>query len=47
VASVPRKQVVISPLSDRVAEHYTTPRGARSPHAGAWPLLTLAKLARH
>jgi hypothetical protein len=42
----PRKQVVVSPLSDRVAEYYTTPLGARSPHAGGWPLKTLANLAQ-
>jgi hypothetical protein len=32
-------------LSDRVAEYYTTPLGARSPHAGGWPLKTLTNLS--
>jgi hypothetical protein len=43
---VRRKQVVISPLSDRVAEYYTTPLGAAPQHASGWPLQTLANLAR-
>ncbi|GIK78450.1 MAG: hypothetical protein BroJett022_21400 [Actinomycetes bacterium] len=31
-------------LSDRVAEYYATPLGARSPHAGGWPLKALSIL---
>jgi len=38
----PRQRVTVSELSDRVGEYYTTPLGARSPHAGGWPLKTLA-----
>lgn len=30
------------PLKRRVREYYVTPLGARSPHAGGWPLKTLA-----
>ena len=41
----PRGRVSVSELSDRVAEYYATPLGARSPHAGAWPLKTLAILS--
>jgi hypothetical protein len=40
----PRQHVTVSELSDRVAEYYTTGLGARSPHAGGWPLKTLADL---
>jgi hypothetical protein len=41
----PRQNISVSELSDRVAEYYTTALGARSPHAGGWPLKTLANLA--
>ena len=41
----PRQRISVSELSDRVAEYYATPLGARSPHAGGWPLKTLAKLS--
>ena len=41
----PRQKISVSELSDRVAEYYTTALGARSPHAGGWPLKTLATLA--
>jgi hypothetical protein len=41
----PRERVTISELSDRVAEYYGTPLGARSPHAGGWPLKTLTNLS--
>jgi hypothetical protein len=44
---VRRKQVVISPLSDRVAEYLHDAARRRSPHGGGWPLQTLANLARH
>jgi hypothetical protein len=40
----PRKHVMVSELADRVTEYCTTPLGARSPHAGGWPLKTLANL---
>lgn len=30
------------PLAKRVSEYYVTPLGARSPHAGGWPLKTLS-----
>src|SRR4030065_708843 len=40
----PRRHVTVSELSDRVEEYYTTRLGARSPHAGGWPLKTLANL---
>lgn len=40
----PRKRVMVSELADRVTEYCTTPLGARSPHAGGWPLKTLANL---
>jgi hypothetical protein len=40
----PRQRTKISALSDRVAEYYSTPLGARSPHAGGWPIKTLATL---
>jgi len=40
----PRKKVEVSELSDRVQEYYDTPLGARSPHAGGWPIKTLAVL---
>jgi hypothetical protein len=40
----PRTPIKVSELSDRVAEYYTTPLGANSPHAGGWPLKTLANL---
>ncbi len=40
----PRKRVTVSELSDRVEEYYSTPIGARSPHAGGWPLKTLGNL---
>ena len=33
----PRKDIGVSELSDRVDEYYTTPLGARSPHAGRPP----------
>lgn len=39
------RKPTISELSDRVAEYYTTPLGARSPHAGGWWLKVLANLA--
>jgi len=39
-----RKHIEVSELADRVTEYYTTPLGARSPHAGGWPLKTLANL---
>lgn len=41
----PRRRVSVSDLSDRVDEYYTTPLGARSPHAGGWPLKTLSNLS--
>lgn len=41
----PRQRVRVSELSDRVAEYYRTPLGARSPHAGGWPLKTLTNLS--
>lgn len=41
----PRRRLVVSELSDRVAEYYSTRLGARSPHAGGWPLKTLANLS--
>jgi hypothetical protein len=41
----PRQRVRVSELSDRVAEYYSTPLGARSPHAGGWPLKTLSNLS--
>jgi hypothetical protein len=41
----PRKRIKVSALSDRVAEYYSTPLGARSPHAGGWPLKTLSNLS--
>lgn len=31
-------------VADRVGKYYTTPLGARSPHAGGWPLKMLADL---
>lgn len=40
----PRIRVKVSELSGRVAEFYTTSLGARSPHAGGWPIKTLANL---
>lgn len=40
----PRRRVSVSELSDRVEEYYTTRLGARGPHAGGWPLKTLANL---
>jgi hypothetical protein len=40
----PRKHIRVSELADRVTEYYTTPLGARSPHAGGWPLKALANL---
>jgi hypothetical protein len=40
----PRQRVTVSELSDRVAEYYSTPLGARTPHAGGWPLKTLTSL---
>jgi hypothetical protein len=41
----PRKRPPTSgELSKRVAEYYATPLGARSPHAGGWPLKTLSIL---
>lgn len=33
-----------SSLSKRVSQYYRTPLGARSPHAGGWPIKTLAIL---
>jgi hypothetical protein len=39
-----RKRISVSELSDRVVEYYSTPLGARSPHAGGWPLKTLSNL---
>jgi hypothetical protein len=41
----PRRRVTISELSDRVREYYDTRLGARSPHAGGWPLKTLRVLS--
>ena len=41
----PRQRIKVSALSDRVAEYYSTPLGARSPHAGGWPLKTLSNLS--
>jgi hypothetical protein len=40
----PRQRVKVSALSDRVREYYSTPLGARSPHAGGWPIKTLGIL---
>lgn len=40
----PRQRVKVSALSDRVAEYYVTPLGARSPHAGGWPIKLLEPL---
>lgn len=40
----PRRRVSVSELSDRVEEYHTTRLGDRSPHAGGWPLKTLANL---
>lgn len=40
----PRTSVRVSSLADRVGEYYVTPLGARSPHAGGWPLKTLGVL---
>lgn len=40
----PRRHATVSALSDRVAEYHSTPLGASSPHAGGWPLKTLAVL---
>lgn len=42
----PRQRVHVSALSDRIAEYYATPLGARSPHAGGWPLKLLADIDR-
>lgn len=39
-----RGRITVSELSDRVSEYYKTPLGARSPHAGGWPLKTLMNL---
>lgn len=33
-------------LTRRVGDYYTTPLGARRPHAGGWPLKTLANLSQ-
>jgi hypothetical protein len=41
----PRRKVKVSELSDRVMEYYSTRLGARSPHAGGWPLKTLKNLS--
>jgi hypothetical protein len=40
----PHTRIKTSELSDRVAEYCATPLGARSPHAGGWPLKTLTGL---
>jgi len=40
----PRQHIRVSALSDRVAEYYATPLGARSPHAGGWPVKLLESL---
>jgi hypothetical protein len=39
----PRKRMpTAGELAKRVGEYYATPLGARAPHAGGWPLKTLA-----
>jgi hypothetical protein len=40
----PRELTSISALSDRITEYYATPLGARSPHAGGWPIKTLSNV---